>query len=35
MNLFHAAIQGALQGFAEVLPISSSPHLILVPWLLN
>lgn len=35
MNLFHAAILGALQGFAEVLPISSSAHLILVPWLLN
>lgn len=35
MNLFHAAILGALQGFAEVLPISSSAHLILVPWLLG
>jgi undecaprenyl-diphosphatase len=33
MNIFHAAILGALQGFAEVLPISSSAHLILVPWL--
>lgn len=35
MNLFHAAVLGALQGFAEVLPISSSAHLILVPWLLK
>ena len=35
MNLFHAAVLGALQGFAEVLPISSSAHLILVPWLLR
>lgn len=35
MNLFHAAVLGALQGFTEVLPISSSAHLILVPWLLN
>lgn len=35
MNLLHAAILGALQGFAEVLPISSSAHLILVPWLLK
>ena len=35
MNLFHAAVLGALQGFSEVLPISSSAHLILVPWLLN
>lgn len=32
MNMLHAAILGALQGFAEVLPISSSAHLILVPW---
>jgi len=35
MNLLHASILGALQGFAEVLPISSSAHLILVPWLLK
>lgn len=35
MNLFHAAVLGALQGFTEVLPISSSAHLILVPWLLT
>ena len=35
MNLFHAAVLGALQGFAEVLPISSSAHLILIPWLLK
>jgi undecaprenyl-diphosphatase len=35
MNSFHALILGALQGFTEVLPISSSAHLILVPWFLN
>ncbi|MDD2540360.1 MAG: undecaprenyl-diphosphatase UppP [Desulfuromonadaceae bacterium] len=35
MNMFHAAVLGALQGFTEVLPISSSAHLILVPWLFN
>jgi undecaprenyl-diphosphatase len=35
MNLTHAAVLGALQGFTEVLPISSSAHLILVPWLLK
>jgi len=33
MNLIHAAVLGALQGFTEVLPISSSAHLILIPWL--
>ena len=35
MNLLHAAVLGAIQGFAEVLPISSSAHLIIVPWLLK
>jgi len=35
MNLLHATVLGALQGFAEVLPISSSAHLILVPRLLR
>jgi undecaprenyl-diphosphatase len=31
MDQFHAALLGALQGLTEVLPISSSGHLILVP----
>jgi undecaprenyl-diphosphatase len=35
MNLLHAAVLGAIQGFSEVLPISSSAHLILLPWLLK
>lgn len=32
MNMLHAVLLGALQGFAEVLPISSSAHLIIIPW---
>lgn len=35
MNILHAAVLGALQGFSEVLPVSSSAHLILMPWLLH
>jgi len=35
MNLFHALILGAFQGFSEVLPISSSAHLLLIPWFLK
>src|SRR6202034_4450181 len=32
---FEAIILGAVQGLAEFLPISSSAHLVLVPWLFN
>ncbi|GFE62280.1 undecaprenyl-diphosphatase [Geobacter sp. AOG2] len=35
MNMVHAVVLGALQGFSEVLPISSSAHLILIPWFLK
>ncbi len=32
MNVFDAIILGLVQGMTEVLPISSSGHLVLVPW---
>jgi undecaprenyl-diphosphatase len=35
MPLLHAIILGLVQGFSEFLPISSSGHLNLVPWLLG
>ncbi len=33
MSIFHAIILGIVQGLSEFLPISSSGHLIIVPWL--
>jgi undecaprenyl-diphosphatase len=33
LSLFEAVILGLVQGLGEFLPISSSAHLILVPWL--
>ena len=35
MTSWHALALGVLQGLGEFLPISSSGHLIVVPWLLG
>jgi len=35
MTLFHAVLLGIVQGLGEFLPISSSAHLVILPWLLN
>jgi undecaprenyl-diphosphatase len=35
MPLLHALILGLVQGITEYIPVSSSAHLVLVPWLLG
>lgn len=35
MNIIQAIVLGIVQGATEFLPISSSAHLVLVPWLLG
>ena len=35
MEIYQAIILGIVQGLTELLPISSSAHLYLIPWLLN
>lgn len=35
MTIFQAIILGIVQGFTELLPISSSAHLNIIPWILN
>ncbi|HPH94400.1 MAG TPA: undecaprenyl-diphosphate phosphatase [Anaerolineaceae bacterium] len=35
MNIIMAIVLGIFQGLTEFIPVSSSAHLIIVPWLLN
>jgi undecaprenyl-diphosphatase len=35
LNLFEAVILGLVQGLTEFIPISSSAHLVIIPWLFH
>ena len=35
MTVFQALVLGVFQGLGEFLPISSSAHLVLIPWVFN
>ena len=35
MEVYQAVILGIVQGLTELLPISSSAHLKLIPWMFN
>jgi undecaprenyl-diphosphatase len=35
MNTIQALVLGIVQGLTELLPISSSAHLAIIPWLLG
>ena len=35
MNIIQALILGIVQGLTELLPISSSAHLAIIPWIFD